>query len=120
MTTQSYPIETKVALDDSGDLVSVITRTRNRRHLLKEAVASVAAQDYPHVELVVCNDGGEDVADILDPYRERLKITYVDPGGVGRCKAGNIALEHARGTWIAWLPQRKSSRTARGPSSSAP
>jgi glycosyltransferase involved in cell wall biosynthesis len=99
----SSPIVPRVEVDPAGDLVSVITRTRNRRDFLAESIASVARQTHPRVELVVCNDGGEDVADVLDPFRDRLAITYLEPGRVGRCSAGNIALEHARGTWIAWL-----------------
>ena len=49
-------------------LVSVIVRTRNRPHLLEEALQSVALQSYPNVELVVINDGGQDVGDLVQGY----------------------------------------------------
>lgn len=98
--TVTVPAE---ARDDGGRLISVITRTRNRPDSLREAVASVAAQTHDAVQLVVVNDGGDDVADVLDPFRDRVDITYLTPGRVRRCKAANLALGAARGTWIAWL-----------------
>ena len=84
-------------------LVSVITRTLNRPELLAEAGAAVAAQTWPRVEWVVVNDGGDDVAGVVDPLRDRLEIVYLEPGRVGRCRAGNLALEASTGSWIAWL-----------------
>jgi glycosyltransferase involved in cell wall biosynthesis len=86
-----------------ADLVSVVTRTKDRPEFLREAVASVAAQTYPNVELLVVNDGGADVSDVIAPFRDRLSIVYLTPGAVGRCKAGNLALEASHGDWIAWL-----------------
>lgn len=89
--------------DPAGTRVSVITRTRNRREMLREAAASVAAQDYRPVELVVVNDGGAGVADILDPLRSSLDVVLVESASAGRCRAGNLGLEASSGTWIAWL-----------------
>jgi len=84
-------------------LVSVITRTRDRHGLLVEAAASVAAQTWPERELIVINDGGAPVEDVLAPLREKLTIRILNPGRVGRCRAGNLGLEAARGEWISWL-----------------
>lgn len=89
--------------DPSGRMVSVITRTRNRPELLKEAVASVAAQTHPEREMLIINDGGCDVSSSLDPFRDRLKLRLLEPGRIGRCRAGNLGLQEAHGTWIAWL-----------------
>lgn len=96
-------IHPRVPIDETGELVSVIIRTRNRPAMLAEALESVAAQTWPHREAVVCNDGGEDVGAIVDAVRDRLDVTLLNPGGVGRCRAANHAIEHARGTWISWL-----------------
>jgi glycosyltransferase involved in cell wall biosynthesis len=85
------------------DLVSVITRTRDRPELLEEAMASVAAQDYPAIEHLVVNDGGADVRAIVEKPRSHVRPRYFAPGEVGRCRAGNIALEASKGRWIAWL-----------------
>lgn len=84
-------------------IVSVITRTKDRPDFLREAVASVAAQTLRPIEQIVVNDGGADVEHVVAPFRDRLDVRYLSPGAVGRCKAANVALEAARGTWIAWL-----------------
>jgi glycosyltransferase involved in cell wall biosynthesis len=86
-----------------ADLVSVITRTCNRPQLLEEALDSVAAQDYPAIEHLVVNDGGQDVRGLVEKKRSHVKSRYFDPGRVGRCRAGNVGLEAAHGKWIAWL-----------------
>ena len=87
----------------SHPLVSVVTRTKDRPEHLREAAASVAAQTWPAVQHVVVNDGGRDVSELLAPYRERTQATYLAPGAVGRCRAGNLGLAAARGAYIAWL-----------------
>lgn len=84
-------------------LVSVITRTRNRHALLVEAAASVAAQTWPAREFIVINDGGDPVEEALAPFRSSLDIRILNPGRVGRCRAGNLGLDAARGEWISWL-----------------
>jgi glycosyltransferase involved in cell wall biosynthesis len=86
-----------------AELVSVITRTCNRPEFLAEALDSVAAQDYPSIEHLVVNDGGADVRALVEKPRSQVKARYFDPGRVGRCRAGNVALEAAKGKWIAWL-----------------
>jgi glycosyltransferase involved in cell wall biosynthesis len=85
------------------DLVSIITRTKDRPDFLEEALASVAAQDYPAIEHLVVNDGGQDVRAMVEQKRSQVRTKYFDPGAVGRCKAGNVGLEAAQGRWIAWL-----------------
>lgn len=88
---------------EAAPLVSVITRTKNRPDFLREAVASVAAQTLAPIEHVVINDGGDDVAHVLEPFRAKLPITYLNSTSVGRCKSANLALAAAKGTWISWL-----------------
>jgi glycosyltransferase involved in cell wall biosynthesis len=90
-------------VDRTGELVSVIIRTKDRPELLSEALASVAAQTHPAVEAVVVNDGGVDVARIVEAAAGRVPVRLLQPGAVGRCRAGNLGLAAARGTFIAWL-----------------
>ncbi len=85
------------------DLVSIITRTKDRESLLAEAIASVQAQTHPHVEHIVVNDGGADVSALITRLAGRHPIRYVSAGSVGRCKAGNLGLAQARGRYIGWL-----------------
>lgn len=82
-------------------LVSVIVTTYNRVGLLKEALTSVAAQDYPEFEVLVCDDGSDqDSAAVLPDGRFRLlRLQHQGLPAPGR----NLGLEEARGELVAFL-----------------
>jgi GT2 family glycosyltransferase len=91
-------------------LVSVIMRTMpGRGGKLKEAITSVASQTYSHIELVVVEDGGQDIQS-AKPQIEALQqsgrihsVKYLPLSKVGRCEAGNSALEAATGQLCCFL-----------------
>jgi len=83
--------------------VSVIIPTYNRCQLLREAIASVLAQDFADFELLVIDDGSNDgtrymVKDLKD---ERCRYFYKPNGGVS--SARNLGLTKAGGDYIAFL-----------------
>ncbi len=86
-------------------LVSVIVRTRDRREWLGEALASVAAQDYPRIELVVINDGGENVSHVVEAFGRNLEaLKHIRlTESVGRVAAANKGLENAAGDYFLFL-----------------
>ena len=91
-------------------LVSVIMRTMpGRGGKLKEAIASVARQTYSHIELVVVEDGGQDIQsakpqiDALQNSGQIHSVKYLPLSKVGRCEAGNSALEAATGQLCCFL-----------------
>ena len=90
--------------------VSVLVRTMpGRSGKLKEALASVAHQTYARIELVVVEDGGQDVQsakphiDALQKSGVIQKIVYRPLAKVGRCEAGNQALAAATGQLCCFL-----------------
>jgi len=91
-------------------LVSVLTRTMpGRGGKLKEAIASVANQTYAHVELIVVEDGGQEVQS-AKPQIEALQksglihsVVYLPLSKAGRCEAGNQALAAATGQLCCFL-----------------
>lgn len=92
----------------SGDaelpLVSVIIPTYNRPDMLVTAVQSALDQTYPHLEVIVVNDGGIDVGSQLQAIDSDGKITYVRlPRNGGRSRARNAGLALARGKYVAYL-----------------
>lgn len=85
-------------------LVSVIVPTYNRRRWLEQALSSVLAQTWPHLEILVCDDGSTDgtreyLASLDDPR------VVVMGNQAPRGPAANIAtaLTVARGRYVAKL-----------------
>ena len=83
-------------------LVSVIVRSMARA-TLPESLASIAAQDYPNVEVVLVaasGSGHPPPAELAGP----LPIRFVASGQpLARAAAANAGLEAARGDWITFL-----------------
>lgn len=86
-------------------LVSVIVRTKDRPHMLEQALQSIAQQTYPFIEIVVVNDGGCDVngvTAVVERCVSALKLEQL-PKSVGRTAAANRGLELASGDYICFL-----------------
>ena len=105
---------------ESAPLVSVIIPTYNRAWSLKEALESVLAQDYPHIELIVVDDGSTDhTPELLQGYANEPKVNVVTRENGGVSRARNQGIEVARGEYLAfldsddsWLPQKISEQIA--------
>lgn len=91
--------------DRSGQpLVSILLRTRDRRETLAFALASCVAQDYRPLDLVVVNDGGVDVSDLLPSAVSGVRVRHIRHSeSLGRCQAGNAALDAAAGGYLIFL-----------------
>lgn len=84
--------------------VSVIVRTKDRPLLLRKALTSLANQTFRDFEVVLINDGGEDVSSIVASFETHFPITYVHHiKSKGRTTAINAGLKNANGKWIAYL-----------------
>ena len=88
-------------------LVSVLVRTMpGCGGRLKEAVASIAAQTYQAIHLVVVEDGGNTAQAKLDAVKATGRfneVTYMPLPKSGRCMAGNAALAAAKGELVCFL-----------------
>jgi glycosyltransferase involved in cell wall biosynthesis len=96
----------------AGPLVSVILPVFDRAGSVARAIASVLAQSYRPVELILVDDGSTDgTAEILEAYRSVATILRQANGGA--YAARNLALRHAAGELVAfidsddaWLPDK--------------
>ncbi|MFF2622078.1 glycosyltransferase family 2 protein [Oerskovia jenensis] len=84
-------------------LVSVVVATNRGGPFLAEALASVAAQTYPHVELVVVDDGSPDPAVIRDLVEHAGVGTVLRLAPSGVSTARNEGVRHTRGELLAFL-----------------
>ncbi|MBF0476863.1 MAG: glycosyltransferase, partial [Deltaproteobacteria bacterium] len=95
-------------LDDhtvtSTALVSVIIRTYNRHDRLRQALTSVFTQSYRRLEVIVVNDGGEEVDPGLAEFRPGLNLIGIrHRENQGRSAAANSGLRAATGNYVTFL-----------------
>jgi GT2 family glycosyltransferase len=88
-------------------LVSVLIRTMpGCGARLKEAITSVARQTYGPIHLVVVEDGGNTAQEQITSIEQTGRFTHVSYRPIeksGRCKAGNAALQEAKGDLVCFL-----------------
>jgi GT2 family glycosyltransferase len=88
-------------------LVSVIVTTHNRPELLRQALRSIAGQTYREFEVVVVNDAGVDVREVVEQEMRAGGVArwqYLsNERNLGKPASINRALEAATGELIAYL-----------------
>lgn len=84
-------------------MVSVLIPTFNRRQYLSEALASALHQSYANLQVIVVNDGGQDVSDIVESYNDPRVVFINRKENRGKAFSLNEALARAKGKYIAYL-----------------
>ncbi len=83
-------------------LFSILIPTRDRPALLRRALRSVLAQGGPDFEIVVADDGaGEGATQAME--LDDARISAFSTGERGQVPARNMAVDRARGHFIAFL-----------------
>lgn len=91
-------------------LVTALINTYNYARYLPSAIDSVLNQTYPHIEIIVVDDGSTDhTQDVLAHYADRVQAIRTENGGQGH--AFNVGIAAARGELLMlldaddmWLP----------------
>lgn len=87
---------------DACPLVSVLIPAYNSQAYLGKALASVRAQTYPAIEVLLVDDGStDDTADIARRFDGRVRVFEQANAGAGAAR--NRALAEARGEFVAFL-----------------
>jgi hypothetical protein len=84
-------------------LVSVMMPAYNAAAYIEEAIQSVVAQTYPDWELLVVNDGSTDETAAVARRFHDPRVRHFDKENGGESSARNLALDHSRGEFIAFL-----------------
>lgn len=85
-------------------LVSVIVPTYNRPDLLPEALDSIAKQTFKNIEVIVVNDGGCDVQNVIEAASENINIEYIrHHNNKGLPATRNTGIRKALGKYITYL-----------------
>lgn len=103
-----YQKPEQTLLAEQAPLVSVMIRTYGERiSFLKEAIASVLNQTYSNIEICVVEDGSDHskgyVESLEQSQRRSFQFKYRALPKVGRCHAGNAALEISTGSYLIFL-----------------
>lgn len=94
------PLESR-AVTTAGPLVTMVVRTYNRPQFLPRALESLARQTYENLEILVVNDGGADVREIVEAVPKTRYLAL--PENRGTAAAANAGLHAAAGTYIGFL-----------------
>lgn len=82
--------------------IDVILPTYNRREFLPRAIACIRRQTFADWRLIVINDGGEDVADIVNDCGDG-RIVYFDRPHAGKAAQLNFALSRVSAEYVAYM-----------------
>ncbi|GAE46940.1 glycosyltransferase [Mesobacillus boroniphilus JCM 21738] len=87
-------------------LITLIMPAYNEEKNIAEAINSVLSQKYENFELLIVDDGSTDktgqiVNDLAIRHSE--KITFFQPGKIGKNAAFNLAANHAKGDWFYFM-----------------
>jgi glycosyltransferase involved in cell wall biosynthesis len=87
---------------ENRPLVSIIINNHNYGRFLNEAISSALNQTYPHVEVVVVDDGStDDSRQVIANYEDRIISVLKENGGMSSaCNAGFAA---SRGEIVIFL-----------------
>ena len=103
-------------------LVSAVIPTFNYGHFVGDAVESALGQTYPHLEVIVVDDGStDDTQRVLSRFGSRIRYVYQNNRGLSAAR--NTGIRLANGDWVAlldaddvWHPQKTEVQLAAGQS----
>jgi glycosyltransferase involved in cell wall biosynthesis len=86
-----------------SNLVSIVIPSYKQAHFLPEAIESCLAQTYPHIEIIVVDDGSpDDVKAVTDRYTDQ-SVQYIRQENKGLSGARNTGAAHAKGAFLNFL-----------------
>ena len=85
--------------------ISVIIPTYNRPVNLRQCLHSLSKQsaDLAGFEVIVVNDGGVDVSDVIDNFSSMIRVRLIDQQNAGPAAARNQGAALAAGAFLAFL-----------------
>ncbi len=83
-------------------LVSIVIPTYNRPRMLRDCLRALALDPYGPKQVIVANDGGVDVSEVIAPFAKTMRVDLLDlPVNRGHAHARNEAILHADGDLLA-------------------
>lgn len=74
----------------------------NAAPFIEDSIHSVLEQDYPHIELIVVDDGSQDnTTEVAEKFGSQVKV--LKQKNAGPASARNLGIHASKGTFIAFL-----------------
>ncbi len=97
-----------------NELVSIIMPSYKTAAFIKESILSILQQTYPNFEILIVDDASIDGTKEIVESIDDARIRYLEnKKNYGAAYSRNLALRHAKGTWVAfldsddiWYPQK--------------
>lgn len=88
----------------NNPLISVIVPVYNAEHSIIRCVESVLAQQVPHVELILIDDGSTDSSSLmLESWRDTPQVRIITQRNGGVSSARNAGIAASRGSWLRFV-----------------
>jgi len=98
----SFFIKKKELDIKKGPEIDVLIPTYNGKQTIERAIKSVINQTYKNWRLIIVNDGGEEINEIIDEFDDnRIKYFTITHGG--KSHALNFGIRNSAGDYITYL-----------------
>lgn len=88
---------------EENPLVSIIVPTYNRKDFLPINLKSLLNQTYKNIEIIVVNDHGEDVSNIINGFNDNRIKYIVNEKNLGLAGSRNVGIKQSNGKWISMI-----------------
>ena len=90
---------------ETNEVVSIIIPIYNVEAYLRQCLETVIHQTYPHLEIILVNDGSPDQSEEIckEFFRKDARIRYVRQENGGLSAARNTGIELATGDYITFI-----------------
>jgi glycosyltransferase involved in cell wall biosynthesis/hypoxanthine phosphoribosyltransferase len=87
------------------DRISVIIPAYNAQTYLRQALESVSAQSYPHIEIIVVDDGSTDATPriVAEMMAADSRIKLISKPNSGLADSRNRGVDECTGEWVTFL-----------------
>ena len=82
--------------------VCVLMTTYNRQDLIADSIQSVVDQTYKNWNLIIVNDGGEDISETIKTFNDP-RIKYFNNDHKGKPASLNFAIKNSKSKYIGYL-----------------
>ena len=84
--------------------ISILMCVYNEEAFIADAIKSVLRQSYQNFELIIVDDGSEDATGkIVKDFLYDDRLSFYQPGKLGKVKANNLAFEKSKGDFITFF-----------------